>query len=448
MVLTEVPCNVCWLLRHLCGTLWQVSCICFNEGVFHLTNTTPARGSIGIPTRTITADVCLRLASLSLRQSRHFQTSAALQDVPKLRKDGQASTTQFATPSNLPQRRGPEPKPLTPSKATIPDPDAAAASVKAKLKEQENAANALAIKMGDLADNSLFAGEESQQAKGGKEGGKAVAERDMPKNPLSLESRNPNNLAPVLNPRPTARVRWQRRMLIRQIRRRGRLTKEMRLARTERTSLSRSHFFKTSMKKLAPLARQIAGKPIDEAILQMRFSAKKVAKDVRKHLIQARDEAVVARGMGLGLPSPADISNPSSAAIETPPSSTEDPSSTPQPSTLFAADPSITLPLPHQNPTKSFRDGHTPDPTSIYIAQAWTNRGPYGRAPDYRAFGRINIMRPPHTGLSVLLKEEKTRTREKMEKEAKAIRRRVGKNMWTQLPDRKIQGPQGQYVLW
>jgi len=57
-------------------------------------------------------------------------------------------------------------------------------------------------------------------------------------------------------------------------------------------------------------------------------------------------------------------------------------------------------------------------------------------------------MRPPHTGLSVLLKEEKTRTREKMEKEAKAIRRRMGKNMWTQLPDRKIQGPQGQYVLW
>jgi ribosomal protein L22 len=442
VVLTEAPCNVRRLLCHLCGTLWQVACICSNEGITS-TNITPVRGSVGIPTRTNTADICLRLTSLSLPQSRHFRTSTALQDVPKLRKDSQASTTQFATPSNLPQRRGPEPKPLTSPKATIPDPDAAAANVKAKLKEQENAANALAIKMGDLADNSLFAGEESQQIEGGEKGDKAVAERDMRKNPLSLESRNPNNLAPVLNPRPTARARWQRRMLIRQIRRRGRLTKEMRLARTERTSLSRSHFFKTSMKKLAPLARQIAGKPIDEAILQMRFSAKKVAKDVRKHLIQARDEAIVARGMGL-----ADISNPSSADIETPPSLTEDLSSIPQPSTSFAADPSITPPLPHQNPTKSFRDGHTPDPTSIYIAQAWTNRGPYGRAPDYRAFGRINIMRPPHTGLSVLLKEEKTRTREKMEKEAKAIRRRMGKNMWTQLPDRKIQGPQGQYVLW
>lgn len=307
---------------------------------------------------------------------------------------------------------------------------------------------AAANKMGDLADNSLFAGEEPRPVEGGKKDAILPVERDAKRDALSLESRNPNNMAPVLNPRPTARSRWQRRMVIREIRRRGRLTKEMRLARTERTHLSRSHFFKTSMKKLAPLARQIAGKPIDEAILQMRFSAKKAAKDVRKHLIQARDEAIVARGMGLGLPSPGDISNFSVAAAETTPSLTEDTTSPPTPPSSFAQDPSITPPLPYQNSTKSFRHGHKPDPTSIYIAQAWTNRGPYGRAPDYRAFGRINILRPPHTGLSVLLKEEKTRTREKMEKEAKAIRRRMGKNMWTQLPDRKVQGPQSQYVLW
>lgn len=307
---------------------------------------------------------------------------------------------------------------------------------------------AAANKMGDLADNSLFAGEEPRPVEGEKKDAIPPVERDAKRDALSLESRNPNNMAPVLNPRPTARSRWQRRMVIREIRRRGRLTKEMRLARTERSHLSRSHFFKTSMKKLAPLARQIAGKPIDEAILQMRFSAKKAAKDVRKHLIQARDEAIVARGMGLGLPSPSDISNFSVATAETTPSSTEDTTSPPTTPSSFAQDPSITPPLPYQNSTKSFRHGHTPDPTSIYIAQAWTNRGPYGRAPDYRAFGRINILRPPHTGLSVLLKEEKTRTREKMEKEAKAIRRRMGKNMWTQLPDRKVQGPQSQYVLW
>jgi ribosomal protein L22 len=385
---------------------------------------------------------------LCLHQHRKFQTSTALGDVKKLRKDGRTSTTQFGTPSNLPQRTGPEPKPATSPTETLPDPDAAAASVKAKLKEQQEAAMAAANKMGDLADNSLFAGEEPRPVEGGKKNVKPPVERDAKRDALSLESRNPNNMAPVLNPRPTARSRWQRRMVIREIRRRGRLTKEMRLARTERTHLSRSHFFKTSMKKLAPLARQIAGKPIDEAILQMRFSAKKAAKDVRKHLIQARDEAIVARGMGLGLPSPSDISNFSVATAETTPSSTEDTTSPPTTPSSFAQDPSITPPLPYQNSTKSFRHGHTPDPTSIYIAQAWTNRGPYGRAPDYRAFGRINILRPPHTGLSVLLKEEKTRTREKMEKEAKAIRRRMGKNMWTQLPDRKVQGPQSQYVLW
>jgi ribosomal protein L22 len=416
--------------------------------VFHSANITPARGAVGLTPRTNTIDICLRLSSLCLYQRRQFQTSAAPQDVKKLRKDGQASTTQFASASNLPQRTGPEPKPSTSPIATLPDPGTAAARVKAKLKEQEDAATAAGIKMGDLAENSLFAGEEQQEVEGEMKDRKALAERDPQKDPLSLESRNPNNMAPVLNPRPTARSRWQRRMVIRQIRRRGRLTKEMRLARTERSLLSRSHFFKTSMKKLAPLTRQIAGKPIDEAILQMRFSAKKAARDVRKHLIQARDEAIVARGMGLGLPSPADISNPPAAAMEAPPSSPEKPSSAPPPSTSFAPDPSITPALPHQTPAKSIRHGHTPDPTSIYIAQAWTNRGPYGRAPDYRAFGRVNVLRPPHTGLSVLLKEEKTRTREKMEKEAKAIRRRMGKNMWTQLPDRKIQGPQSQYVLW
>ena len=372
----------------------------------------------------------------------------------KFRPAGGASTTKPPTPSLLPQRTGPEPKPTTTPKEVVPDSGTATANVKAKLKEQEEEANAAAVKTGDLADNSLFAVSEPQETEGetGEDGGlpERDSRKDRQKDPLSIESRNPENLALVLNPRPTARSRWQRRMVIRQIRRRGRLTKEMQLARTERQHLSRSHFFKTSMKKLAPLARQIAGKSIDEAILQMRFSAKKAAKDVRKHLIQARDEAIVARGMGLGLPSPSDTSNLLTAETDpkAAPSTTDEPASARTPPTSIAPDPSITPALPHQNPTKSLRDGHTADPTSIYVAQAWTNRGPYGREPDYRAFGRLNIMRPPHTGLSVLLKEEKTRTREKMEREAKAIRRRMGKNMWTQLPDRKIQGPQGQYVLW
>ena len=198
----------------------------------------------------------------------------------------------------------------------------------------------------------------------------------------------------------------------------------MKIARTERNHLSKSHFFKTSLKKLAPLARQISGKSIDEAILQMRFSNKLVALEVKDHLVQARNEAVAIKGMGLN---PAATSQFSHGAI--------------------VHDPSSTAPEPAQTMTKTRRSGRPPNETNIYVAQAWVNRGSYGKEPEYRARGRMNILRPPHTGLSVLLKEEKTRTREKMEKEDKAIRKRMGKNMWTQLPDRPITN-QMQHVLW
>lgn len=208
------------------------------------------------------------------------------------------------------------------------------------------------------------------------------------------------------------------------------------------------------MKKLAPLARQIAGKPIDEAILQMRFSKKKVAQEVREHLIEAKHEAIVARGMGLG-------------HLE---QETSDQAPQPSPATTTTTTTTTTLP-PSVSPTTTATtkiQSHTPPtpnkpatlpgtsipsnpahraPTDIYISQAWINRGPYQQKPDFRAFGRLFIMRPPHTGISVLLKEEKTRAREKADKEIKRIRQRMGRNMWTQLPDRKI-SRQGQYLLW
>ena len=424
--------------------------------------------------RTAPTETC----SLCLQQRRHFRTSLLAQDVPKFRKDGRTSTTQFASstktvtpdPKVVPKSSG---KPPVQQQNDAKAADDAAVNAKTRLKQQEDQAAAAAIKMGGLADNSIFSIHEEQDKKAAesKQSGKELVVQKIPKDPLSLEARNPKHLEPILNPRPTARSRWQRRMVIRDLRRRGRLTNEMKLARTERSHLAKSHFFKTSMKKLAPLARQIAGKPIDEAILQMRFSAKKAAIDVRRHLIMARDEAIVSRGMGLGLPSPSlspAIEQPASEAVVDvdssssreiwPPAATSEKSAKDSATTVdttasprqitFVPDPSITPPLPNQTPSKTWKPGHPLDPTSIYVAQAWTNRGPYGKEPDYRAMGRLNILRPPHTGLSVLLKEEKTRTREKTEKEAKAIRRRMGKNMWTQLPDRKIQGPQGQYMHW
>lgn len=242
-------------------------------------------------------------------------------------------------------------------------------------------------------------------------------------NMVSLSERSATNMAPVLNPRPFARSRWQRKMVIRHIQRGGRLTKEMQIARTERTHTSRSHFFKTSMKKLAPLTRQIAGKSLDEAILQMRFSKKKVAKDVREHLLQARAEAITAKGMGL---------KENRTVAE---------------SKALIKDPSVSKPLPGQTPIKTKRKGVTPDPTEMYVAEAWTNRGSYGREPDYRARGRVYIMRPPHTGMTVVLKEEQTKTRLAAEKEAKAIKKRMQKKIWVQLPDRPVT-TQRQHLLW
>ena len=240
---------------------------------------------------------------------------------------------------------------------------------------------------------------------------------------VAHQDRSIANMTLALNPRPNARSRWQRRMVIKHIQRGGRLTKEMKIARTERTHTSRSHFFKTSMKKLAPLARQIAGKPIDEAILQMRFSKKKVAKDVHEHLLQAKNEAIASRGMGLK------------------------PDRTEEEAKNLTLDPATSKPLPHQTPFKANKPGVAHDPTDIYVSEAWTNRGPYGREPDFRARGRVYIMRPPHTGISVVLKEEKTRLRLKAEKEAKVLRKRMGKNMWVQLPDRKVT-MQRQHLLW
>lgn len=173
---------------------------------------------------------------------------------------------------------------------------AAAARARARVQEEQRKVP----QMGSLADNSLFA--DPQQAQGSQTGVSTASGKDDIRvfDPAALELRNPSRLAAALNPRPKARSMWHRRMVIRSVRQRGRLTKIVKLARSERSSLSKSHFFSTSMKKLAPLARQIAGKPIDEAILQMRFSKKKVAKEVREHLIQAKAEAIVVRGMGLG----------------------------------------------------------------------------------------------------------------------------------------------------
>ncbi|KAF8914590.1 mitochondrial 50S ribosomal protein L22 [Mucidula mucida] len=51
-------------------------------------------------------------------------------------------------------------------------------------------------------------------------------------------------------------------------------------------------YFKISHRKLNDIGRQIAGKPIDHAILQMQFSEKRASSRVMNMLITARDHAV------------------------------------------------------------------------------------------------------------------------------------------------------------
>lgn len=173
-------------------------------------------------------------------------------------------------------------------------------------------------------------------------------------------SRNPETMAAALDPRPDARMRWERKMVIRQITRRGRLSRTQLLKRTERELVSKSHDFQTSVKKLQPLATQIVGKTVEEAIVQMRFSKKKAAKDVKEHLEHAKNEAIVRRGMGLGL-----------AEDET-----------------FQAVKIL---------TKDGKKVKVRDPSTMYVDQAWVGRGLYGSTPDYRARGQMFMMKNPTT---------------------------------------------------
>ena len=190
--------------------------------------------------------------------------------------------------------------------------------------------------------------------------------------------RNPYRMAAVLDPMPGARARWQRKMVIREIRARGRMTKTVKLARTERSHLSKSELIKTSVKKLFPLANQIAGKPLSEAMVQMRFSKKKAAQDVLRHLEYARDQAIVMRGMGLG--------KVQVAAETQEPEEEEDKE---EEERLVVED-------------KKGKKRVVTDRTAMYVDEAWVGRGSYGYGFEFRARGKVNRLKLPTTSKSNL----------------------------------------------
>ncbi|KAI0278845.1 mitochondrial 50S ribosomal protein L22 [Russula aff. rugulosa BPL654] len=120
--------------------------------------------------------------------------------------------------------------------------------------------------------------------------------------------------------------------------------------------------FKISHRKLNKLGRQISGKPIDSAILQMTFSEKRVSKRIRNMLVIAKSHGTL-KGI---------------------------------------------------------------DPRKMVIAEAWVTKGPNMlKRLEPRARGKMGIRVHPDSRLSVILKEGKTRGQLLEEERTRKLKRIV-----------------------
>nr|POF01002.1 54s ribosomal protein l22, mitochondrial [Quercus suber] len=296
---------------------------------------------------------------------------------------------------------------------------------------------------GDISSSSIFEDDLRAQRQTATEQDNEIDK--TPEDEFATPPRDPQKIARTLDLDPKNRERYERKKIIQSVRNGGRLTQAQVIKRTEREHLLKSHMLKTSQKKLGMLARQIAGKPIEEAILQMRFSKKKAALEVAQQLEAARDEAIVMRGMGLGSIQPQPpTQNASLGELQALPAPTS--SSSSSSSALTRVGKPIEIQLKNGK-RHTIHDQH-----GIYIDQAWIGRGSYGKAPDYRARGRVFLLRTPWTSISVVLKEEKTRIREHEAREAKRRRRALvpkdmGGGLWTHLPDRPVQWQRPWYTF-
>lgn len=196
-----------------------------------------------------------------------------------------------------------------------------------------------------------------------------------------------------LDPDPKARRRLERKLVIASVKRHGRMTKAQQIARSERQSLYKSHFLPTSTKKLQKVVNQLAGKSISEALVQLRFSPKKVARDVIKGLEIAQNEAIAARGMGLSGEEAA-VARWSNQRAATDAGKARDlwnyKTSTENGQTVKK-----TVKTPKAT-TIELKDGSKKlvrDPSEIYIDQAWVGPGESWRTPEFRARGKINLLK-------------------------------------------------------
>ncbi|KAI5921006.1 ribosomal protein L22 [Camillea tinctor] len=212
----------------------------------------------------------------------------------------------------------------------------------------------------------------------------------------------------ALDPDPRWRIRYQRKKVMQMVRANGELTKKDRIKLSEKQLLHKSPNLATSYKKLTKLSHQIVGKTLEDAITQMRYSKKKMAKEIKHQLEEARDLAIVSRGMGLGVPN------------------------------------GEVLKVPKNIQTKDGKWLQVQDPTQIYVDESWVNKGPYVTSRyQFHARGRVSMMWKPSTAIAFVLKEEKTRIRqheERVEKQAK-------KKPWVHLPNRPVTA-QRPYYCW
>ncbi|QSL65872.1 hypothetical protein MERGE_000151 [Pneumocystis wakefieldiae] len=127
------------------------------------------------------------------------------------------------------------------------------------------------------------------------------------------------------------------------------------------TIIYKSPSIKTSLKKLTKISRQIAGKKLEDAIIQMDFSKKKAARDVAKTLRNARTRAINSKL----------------------------------------------------------------DKDTLFIDQSWVGKGIYIKQLWFKGRGRMSIRKRPRTHIKVMIKDIKTlkqrEIQEKKRKECKPV---------------------------
>lgn len=230
--------------------------------------------------------------------------------------------------------------------------------------------------------NPTLSEEEKTALKAQAEARKAAVDKA---NQLKLSEMN-------VDPDPLARRRLERKLVISSLKKHGRLTKAQTIARTERQALYKSQNLPTSVKKLQKVVNQIAGKTVSEALVQLRFSKKKVARDVIKGIEMAQNEAIASRGMGLGSGLVAQ------KRWEKQRDATD--SGKIKDITLSKEERELAKAKEVERPGKpviiEMKDGSKKlvrDPTEIYIDQAWVGKGGMWKSPEFRARGMVNLLR-------------------------------------------------------